>query len=77
MSTLSVRLPKDLEKALPKSDRSAWAIRAMREQLRRDRIEAIAAAAAENAERDLDILSEWEAVTPPLPGPRRRKASKR
>jgi len=77
MSTLSVRLPRDLEKALPKSARSAWAIRAMREQLRRDRIEAIAAAAAENAERDLEILNEWEPATAPLPERRRRKASKR
>ena len=36
MSMLSVRLPKELDRALPRKERSAWVLSAIREQLRRD-----------------------------------------
>lgn len=74
MSILSVRVPKDLEKVLPKKDRSAWVIEAIRERARRQRIAEIAASAAEDADRDLQILAEWEPATAPLPKTRKRKA---
>jgi hypothetical protein len=76
MSILSVRLPKDLEKMVPKKDRSAWVINAIREQARRQRIGEIAASAAEHAAQDLEILAEWEPATAPLPEPKKRKAKR-
>lgn len=76
MSLLSVRLPKDLEKVVPKKDRSAWVIQAIREQARRERIAEIAASAAEDSDRDLEILAEWEPATAPMPDTKKRKARK-
>jgi hypothetical protein len=67
MAILSVRIPKDLETRLPKRDRSAWVIQALRDRLRRERVRAIARDAAENAERELQTLREWETATAPLP----------
>jgi len=74
MAILSVRLPKDVEKSLPRKARSAWVIDALRQKARRDRLRAIAGSAGDNAERDLAILAEWEHVSPSLPEgkPRRR-----
>jgi hypothetical protein len=76
MSTLSVRLPKDLERSLPRKDRSSWVIGALREKLRRERIREIAEDAAANTERDLQVVADWEPATAPLPRPRKRKGKR-
>ena len=76
MAVLSVRLPKDLDKSLPRKDRSSWVITALREQLRQQRIKEIADDAAANAERDLEILAEWEPATASLPGSKKRKGKR-
>jgi len=74
MAILSVRIPKDIEKSLPRKARSAWVIDAVRQKLRKDRALALGLCAAENAERDLEILKEWEHATAPLPDePQRRR----
>ena len=78
MSILSVRLPKELDRALPRKERSAWVVEAIRERLRRQRIEAIARCAAEHESEELQALEDWEPVTAPLPPPPRvRKKAKR
>ncbi len=73
MSMLSVRLPKELDRALPRRDRSAWVIDAIRERLRRERIAAIAQSAADHADEELAVLDEWSAATAPLRSPRTRR----
>ena len=78
MSILSVRLPKDLERVVPRKDRSAWVVEAIRERLRRQRIEAIARSAAEHESEELELLEDWESASAPLPpAPRVRKKAKR
>jgi hypothetical protein len=73
MSMLSVRLPKELDRALPRKERSAWVLAAIREQLRRDRLLAIARSAGEHAADDLEILAEWEPAGAPIPKSTSRK----
>ncbi|HEV2292565.1 MAG TPA: hypothetical protein VGR35_01840 [Tepidisphaeraceae bacterium] len=74
---LSVRLPKELDRVLPRKDRSAWVIDAIRERLRRERISAIARSAAENADEELAVLAEWSKASAPLAGPRPSRRAKR
>jgi hypothetical protein len=76
MSVLSVRLPRELDRALPKRDRSAWVIAAIRERLRRQRIESIAQSAAEHEREELETLSEWEPATAPLLQTRMRRSKR-
>ena len=71
MSIMSVRLPKDLERAVPRKDRSAWVIDAIRERLRRERIDEIARDAAAHSAEDLEVLADWEAASAPLPTQKR------
>ena len=71
---MSVRLPRDLERAVPRKGRSAWVIEAVRQRLRQERIEKIAQSAAAHAEEDLELLSEWEVAIAPVPRSARRKA---
>ena len=66
MSILSVRLPAELDHALPKKERSAWVIGAIRERLRRERIHDIARSAAEHGHEELETLRDWEHATTPL-----------
>jgi hypothetical protein len=66
MSVLSVRIPKDLATKIPRKDRSAWVIEAIRQQLRRQKIHQIAASAGRNAKRDSAALADWEPATAPL-----------
>jgi hypothetical protein len=73
MSVLSVRLPRELDRALPRKERSAWVIGAIREQLRRERINSIAQSAADHEREELETLSEWEPATAPL---RRRRSGR-
>jgi hypothetical protein len=73
MTMLSVRLPKELDRALPRKQRSAWVIDAIRERLRRERIRAIAQAAAEHESVELDVAAEWEGAERPL----NRRSSRR
>ena len=76
MSILSVRLPKDLERAVPRKDRSAWVVQAIRDRLRRERIKAIAQSAAEHEAQELEALADWEPATAPIDEPRRKKVSR-
>ncbi len=76
MSVLSVRVPPDLEGRMPKKNRSAWVVQALRDRLRRERIAAIAESAATNAQRDLEELERWEPATAPLPERRFRHAAR-
>lgn len=76
MSMLSVRLPKELERALPRKDRSAWVIDAIRDRLRRERIAAIARSAAAHADEELAVLHEWSKASAPLTSPRLRKVKR-
>ena len=74
MSILSVRLPRDLERAMPRKDRSAWVIDAIRERLRRERIGEIARAASDHADEELAVLEEWSATSAPVKSSKARKA---
>ena len=76
MSVLSVRVPPDLEGQMPKKNRSAWVVQALRDRLRRERIAAIAESAAANAQRDLEELERWEPATAPVPERRSRHAAR-
>ncbi len=76
MSMLSVRLPRELDRALPRKDRSAWVIHAIREHLRREQIAAIAQSAADNEKEELAILREWSTSTAPLQSVRPRKVKR-
>ena len=76
MSMLSVRLPKELDDAMPKKERSAWVIAAIRDRLRRDRVGQIARSAAEHSERDLAVLAEWESAGAALPRAKPRKGKR-
>jgi len=76
MSILSVRLPRELDQAIPKRDRSAWVLEAVRERLRRERIELIARSAAEHAHEDLEVAGDWEHASEPLE-PRKSRRNKR
>ena len=76
MSMLSVRVPPDLEGQMPKKNRSAWVVQALRDRLRRERIAAIAESAAANAQRDLEELERWEPATAPVPERRSRHAAR-
>ena len=76
MATLSVRLPRELDRALPRRDRSAWVIDAIRQRLRRERIGEIARSASEHEQEELEILHEWEHATAPLK-PRQTRGVKR
>jgi len=76
MSMLSVRVPPDLEGQMPKKNRSAWVVQALRDRLRRERIAAIAESAAANAQRDLEELERWEPATAPVPQRRSRHAAR-
>jgi hypothetical protein len=71
MSVLSVRLPKELDRVLPRRERSAWVIGAIRERLRRDRVKEIAQSAADHEREELEALRDWEPATAPLQRPRR------
>ncbi len=73
MSVLSVRLPKELDQVLPRKDRSAWVVAAIRQRLRRERINAIAKSAAEHAKVEQETLSDWEPLTAAAKPPLRRK----
>lgn len=73
MSVLSVRLPQDLDRLMPRKARSTWVIDAIRQRLRRERIEAIAASAAEHANEELQTLEEWTAAAEPLKTPQRSR----
>jgi hypothetical protein len=76
MSVLSVRVPPDLEGQMPKKNRSAWVVQALRDRLRRERIAAIAESAAAHAHRDLEELERWEPATAPVPERRSRHAAR-
>ena len=76
MPTLSVRLPRELDRALPRKDRSSWVIDAIRQRLRRERIDEIAQAAAEHQREDLETLADWEPATAPIRAPSRRRAKR-
>jgi hypothetical protein len=76
MSVLSVRLPKELDTALPRKDRSAWVVEAIRQRLRRDRVRAIAESAAEHADEELEVLEEWVPANAALPDETRRRPRK-
>ena len=76
MSVLSVRVPPDLQGQMPKKNRSAWVVQALRDRLRRERIAAIAESAAANAQRDLEELERWEPATAPVPERRSRHAAR-
>jgi hypothetical protein len=73
MPILSVRLPKELDRALPRKDRSAWVLDAVRERLRRERIEAIGRSAADHAAEELETLADWE----PAKAPRHQRSRKK
>lgn len=68
MGVLSVRLPTELEKELPRQERSAWVLQAIRERLRRERVVALAECAAEHAGEELEVVNEWSAASAPIPG---------
>jgi len=65
MAILSVRLPKDIEKALPRKQRSVWVIDALRKKIVSDRALILGLAAAEHAEAHLKELELWEGVGVP------------
>ena len=69
MSVLSVRLPKDLDRTMPRQERSAWVIEAIRDRLRRERIEEIAQSAADHAEQELETLDDWAQAGAPARTP--------
>jgi hypothetical protein len=73
---LSVRLPSDLAGQMPKKNRSAWVVQALRDRLRRERFAAIAQSAAASAQRDLEELERWEPATAPMPERRPRHAAR-
>lgn len=76
MPILSVRLPKELDRVLPRKDRSAWVLDAVRQKLRRDRIEAIAKSAAEHSEQELETVRDWQHADVPKK-PRSRSKGRR
>ena len=76
MSIVSVRLPKDLDRSLPRKARSTWVIDAIREKLIRERMQRLADCAATHEKEDLEVLAEWEPATAPIEPPRKRRAQR-
>lgn len=76
MSILSVRLPKDLDRAIPRKARSAWVVNALREQLISERMRALGESAAAHEKEELEALSEWESATAPIRAPRKNKGKR-
>jgi hypothetical protein len=66
MSTLSVRLPKELDRAMPRKARSAWVVDAIREKLISERMKRLGEAGAAYEKEQLEALAEWEPATAPL-----------
>lgn len=60
MSVLNVRLPKEIDKAIPRKNRSAWALDAFRKKIREDRARRLGEVAAQHAEAHLAELEAWE-----------------
>jgi hypothetical protein len=73
MSMLSVRLPNELNARLPRKDRSAWVVEAIRQRLRRERIRNIARSAADHPEEELEAIEQWSPVSAPLPEKQRKR----
>ena len=66
MTTLSVRLSNELDRALPGKRRSAWVLSAIRQRLRQEQIEATGRSAARHEGEELETLRDWEPAGRPL-----------
>lgn len=76
MSTLSVRLPRDIDRVMPRRNRSAWVIQAIRERLITERMRLLGESAGLHEKEELEALAEWEPATAPIEPPRQAMKKK-
>jgi hypothetical protein len=76
MSILSVRLPKELDRALPRKARSAWVVDAIREKLINERMKRLGEAGAAHESEQLQALAHWEPATATIRSPRSQRGKK-